>query len=135
MVLSKVIYQGEKHCELTHGPSGAKFETDAPKDNNGRGESFSPTDLVAAALGACALTVMAIDAEKNGLTLKGSHCSVEKEMVSNPRRIGGLKVNIHLPQTLKTDERKKLEQIALTCPVKESLNANIQIPIEFHYSV
>ena len=73
------------------------------------------------------LTVMAIDAEKNGIQLKGSHCSVEKEMVSNPRRIGGLKVNIHLPQSLKAEERKKLEQIALTCPVKESLNTNIQI--------
>lgn len=135
MVKVTATYEGEKHCEIVHGPSQSKIATDAPKDNNGRGELFSPTDLVAAATGSCILTVMAIMAEKDGVDIQGTYTTVEKEMLLNPRRIGKLTVNIFMPKTLEASYRKKLENTAHTCPVKKSLNAEIEIPVQFHYSL
>lgn len=135
MVKVTAKYEGEKHCELVHGPSQAVISTDAPKDNNGKGEAFSPTDLVAAATGSCMLTVMAIMAEKDGVDLKGSYTTVEKEMVLNPRRIGKLTVNVFMPKHIDEPYRTKLENAALTCPVKKSLHPDLQLPIQFHYSV
>ena len=126
---------GEKHCTAKHEPSNSILETDAPKDNQGLGESFSPTDLVATSLGTCMLTTMAIFAEKEGLNLKNSKMHVEKIMASNPRRIESLKTIIELPQSLTPEKRNWLEQIALNCPVKISLNPNIQIPVEFKYNI
>lgn len=131
MVKISVVYQGDKHSQITHGPSGAILETDAPKDNNGRGESFSPTDLVAAALGSCMVTVMAISAEKDGIDLRGAKSSVIKEMVANPRRISRLSVEIEMPKTVPSAAREKLEQIARTCPVAKSINEQIEVPIVF----
>lgn len=135
MVNMTGIYEGEKHCQLTHGPSGAHISTDAPKDNNGRGEAFSPTDLVGAALGSCMLTVMSIAAEKDGVSLLNSRMSVDKEMQQTPRKIAKLTVVLHLPQTLPTEYRRKLETIAHNCPVKLSLHPDLQIPVQFHYDI
>ncbi|KYG60595.1 OsmC family protein [Bdellovibrio bacteriovorus] len=135
MVKMEAHYQGEKHCELTHVPSGARIGTDAPKDNNGKGELFSPTDLLGAATGSCMLTVMAIAADKDGVELKGSRVTVEKEMALNPRRVAKLHIVLHLPQSVPHDYRKKLEDIALNCPVKLSLHPDLQTPILFHYDI
>jgi putative redox protein len=133
MVKMNVVYQGQKHCELIHEPSQSKIETDAPKDNQGKGERFSPTDLMGAALGSCILTTMAIVAERDGLSLEGAKADVEKEMVVKPRRIGSLKVNITLPNSLNDEQRKKLEEAALHCPVHASLHPDVQIPLTFLY--
>lgn len=135
MVQVTAKYKGEKHCEVIHGPSNAVIETDAPKDNNGKGEAFSPTDLIAAATGTCILTVMSIMAERDNVSLKGAYTTVEKEMVSNPRRIGKLTVNVYMPKHLEDTYRTKLENTALTCPVKKSLNPEMEIPIQFHYTL
>ena len=133
MVTMTGVYEGDKHCVITHGPSGNIIHTDAPKDNNGRGEAFSPTDMVGAALGSCILTTMAIYAEKNGIELKGSAFLVTKKMKMEPRQIHELAVEITLPEKLSTDERETLEKIAYTCPVTRSLNAEVKIPVVFHY--
>ncbi len=135
MVKITGIYEGEKHCELTHGPSLRKIETDAPKDNFGRGEAFSPTDLAAAALGSCMMTVMGIYAEKNNIVLTGSRFSVEKHMKQSPRMISELDVQLDLPQALSESERDTLENIALNCPVKLSLHPEIKMTITFNYTV
>jgi putative redox protein len=133
-VKMSAIYQGEKHCELTHGPSGAKISTDAPKDNNGKGELFSPTDLVGAALGSCVVTVMAIVAEREGISLVGTKVDVEKEMVTEPqRRIGVLRVKVTMAKGIPQHSRQKLENTAHHCPVHKSLHPDIHAPIEFIY--
>jgi len=132
MVGIQVEYQGELHCKATHGPSGAEINTDAPKDNQGRGEGFSPTDLVAAALGSCMLTIMGIMARTLNIDISGSTAKVEKEMTATPpRRIERLTVRIHVPYSLGPSEKEKLERAAHTCPVHKSLHPEVQIPIEF----
>lgn len=118
-----------------HESSGRLIDTDAPKDNQGRGESFSPTDLMATALGTCILTTMAIAAEKENIDLTNSKMTVLKEMQDNPRKISSLKTVIELPQNLNAEIRKKLEEIAYNCPVKISLHPDIKIPIEFKYNI
>ncbi|MCY2962147.1 MAG: OsmC family protein [Planctomycetota bacterium] len=133
-----VVYQGELRCKATHGPSQDQLTTDAPVDNHGKGESFSPTDLVATALGACSLTLMGIIAERNKLDIAGSRSHVTKEMVQEPvRRIGALKVTITVPAEkaakLTAADRTKLEHAALHCPVHKSLHPDIHAPIEFVY--
>lgn len=128
------VYQGEKHCELKHGPSGSKLETDAPKDNHGKGEKFSPTDLVGAALGSCIVTTMAILTEKEGLNLTGAQFEVQKIMGSDPRRIAELFVSLNLPGHLSADDRLRLEAIARSCPVQMSLHPNIKVHLQFNYS-
>lgn len=133
MVEMSAVYLGEKHCELTHGPSKSKIETDAPKDNNGRGENFSPTDLVGAALASCILTTMAIMAEKDGLSIKGAQAHVSKEMQASPREIVGLPVTVTMPAGLSATDRKRLEAAAHTCPVHRSLGPNVKAPITFNY--
>lgn len=135
MVRMTAHYQGEKHCEINHMPSGAKVQTDAPKDNSGKGEQFSPTDLVGAATGSCMLTVMAISAESEGISLNASYVEITKEMKANPRRISRLTIHLHLPKNIPSDYRSKLEDIALNCPVKLSLNPEIEIPVIFSYDI
>ncbi|MBX3039719.1 MAG: OsmC family protein [Bdellovibrionaceae bacterium] len=134
MVKMNVLYQGEKHCELTHGPSGQIIATDAPKDNNGRGEAFSPTDLCAVSLATCMLTVMAINAEKENVNLNGATAEVTKEMQASPRRISRIGVSLRLPSSLSSEWREKLEQIAHNCPVKLSLHPDIKIDVAFQYA-
>lgn len=135
MVTITGIYEDQLHCNLSHGPSGKTIETDAPKDNNGKGEAFSPTDLLAAALGSCMMTVMGIYAQKNGISLTGSHFKVEKHMKVNPRMIEKLIVALHMPSSLNEKEREILENTALHCPVKLSLHSDINIHTQFVYSV
>ena len=135
MVKSTAIYQGELHCEVTHGPTGKKIETDAPADNKGKGEAFSPTDLVGAALSTCILTTMAIVAERDGVEFRNAKCDVEKEMTDVPkRRIGAFRLKITLPNSIPQDYRKKIEHIAHACPVHRSLHPDIQVPVEFVYA-
>lgn len=133
MVAMSGVYEGQKHCTLTHGPSNNIIHTDAPKDNNGLGEAFSPTDLVGAALGSCIITTMAIHAEKHATDLKGSKFSVVKKMQLSPRRIAELAVEIVLPSKLSSQERATYEEIAHTCPVTKSLHPDILMPIVFKY--
>lgn len=134
MVKIGIVYEGGLRSVLTHGPSGDVIKTDAPKDNHGKGEAFSPTDLVAAALGSCMLTVMGIAADKHGIDLKGSKLEVSKEMVADPiRRIGTIGVVLRMAPGIPADKRAMLEHAAHTCPVHKSLNPNIQTPVQFIY--
>jgi putative redox protein len=134
MVKSTAVYTGGLHCDLAHEPSGSRIETDAPKDNQGKGEKFSPTDLVGAALASCILTTMAIVAERNGVSLKGATAEVEKEMVSTPtRRIGSLRARVNFPAGVAKDQRAKLEHAAQHCPVHKSLHPDVDAHIAFAY--
>lgn len=135
MVKMTATYLGEKHCKAEHGPSGSVIETDAPRDNQGRGASFSPTDLVATALGTCILTTIAIFAERDGLDVTGARMSVEKEMASDPRRISGLKTVIEMPGHLTPEQRTRLENIGNNCPVKKSLHPDVATPVEYRYGL
>lgn len=135
MVKISMVYEGQLHCALTHEPSGSVIYTDAPKDNMGRGEAFSPTDLVAAALGSCMLTVMGIAAGRHNIDLKGTKVEVIKEMVTNPvRRIGSINVMIRMAPGIPLDKRTMLETAAHSCPVHKSLHPDVQTPIQFIYS-
>lgn len=132
MVTIDITYQGDLRCEAIHQQSGTRINTDAPKDNMGKGESFSPTDLVATALGTCMLTVMGIAARSMNVDLKGTKVTVQKEMVATPlRRIGKLTVKIAVPGKFTPEQKQKLEHAAHTCPVHKSLHPDVQIPVEF----
>ncbi len=131
MVKISIEYTGQLHCDAVHGPSQAKIATDAPADNQGKGEAFSPTDLVASALGTCIATTMAIVAERQGVELKGLTVSVGKEMASDPRRIGRLTTEVHVPLPANHPQRELLEKAALGCPVHRSLAAEMERPTEF----
>lgn len=135
MVETTIAYQGQLHCQATHGPSGSKIETDAPADNMGKGERFSPSDLVGAALGSCILTIMGIVAQRHNLDLTGVTCRVQKEMVTTPmRRIGRLAVTVNVPVKLSGDDQRRLENAARNCPVHRSLHPAIESPIVFQWA-
>ncbi len=135
MVKIDIVYEGQLHCSLKHGPSGKVIETDAPKDNHGKGEAFSPTDTVAGALGACMLTIMGIVAQRHEIKLEGAKVQVTKEMVTEPaRRIGKLTVIFQMPAGVPPSKRELLERAALTCPVHKSLHPDIEIPVTFNYA-
>jgi putative redox protein len=130
MVRIGVRYDGDLHTSCTHGPSGATLATDAPKDNEGRGESFSPTDLLATALGACMLTVMGILARRKGWKLDGATVTVDKEMVADPvRRVGRLGVRFTMPSGIPQEARAPLERAAYTCPVHKSLHPDVKVDV------
>jgi putative redox protein len=132
MVKMSLIYEGGLRCKLTHEPSGSVIQTDAPKDNQGKGEAFSPTDLVASALGSCMMTVMGIAAARHQIDLTGSRMDLVKEMVADPlRRIGTITVNLHMAPGIPEDKRKMLEAAALSCPVHKSLHPDLKTPIHF----
>jgi putative redox protein len=132
MVSIQLEYEGDLHCRAVHGPSGTVLATDAPKDNQGRGESFSPTDLVATALGSCILTVMGILARTLEIDLAGTTATVGKEMMNAPvRRIQRLSVKINVPHQVSAENKLKLERAAHTCPVHQSLHPDVEKPIEF----
>lgn len=133
MVKMTGTYNGDKRCTAQHEPSQSNLETDAPKDNHGRGEKFSPTDLVATALGTCILTTLAIVYEKEGLSFAGSTFSVVKEMTPPPRKIASLKIVIQVPKAIPVEFREKIAHSAEACPVKRSLHADITAPIEIQY--
>ena len=134
MVKIDMKYEGQLRLQVQHGPSGTTLLTDAPVDNHGKGESFSPTDLVAAALGSCMGTLMGIVAERHGIDLTGMTLLVEKDMVTEPvRRIGKLAVTIVVPRVKDKKDQKLLEKAALTCPVNRSLHPEIDIPVVFKW--
>jgi putative redox protein len=133
MVQISIEYTGQLHCNATHGPSGTTLATDAPTDNLGKGESFSPTDLVATALGTCIATTMGIVAERHGIDLKGMTVQVTKEMADAPRRIGCLTTEVHIPLPADHPQRELLEQTALGCPVHRSLPPEMERPTRFFW--
>lgn len=126
-------YVGNLKTRLVHGPSGAELITAAPLDNAGDGSSFSPTDLAAAALGACMVTILGIVGERDGLDLGELEFRVRKSMASDPRRIAEVAVEIHMPRGLEPATRRKLERAALTCPVHRSLDPEMAKPVRFVY--
>ena len=132
-MISKVKYKGELRTEAEHLRSGKTIITDAPIDNQGKGEAFSPTDLVATALASCMMTIMGIVAERDEIELEGTIAEVEKIMAENPRRIGEIKIKIKFSQKLNRDEKDKLERAAKSCPVSGSLNHNLKETVEFIY--
>ena len=135
MVPIDITYLGHLHTTAVHGPSGARIETDAPKDNMGRGEAFSPTDLLATALGTCILTTMAIVAQRNGIAFDGATAHVEKAMTaSGPRRVEKLTVVLSLPGTYDDVQRTKLEHAAHACPVHKSLHPDVQVITTFNWA-
>jgi len=132
MVTITARYEGELRCTAVHGPSGAAITTDAPLDNHGKGEAFSPTDLLAAALPTCMMTIMGIVAARDGLDLRGMTATTSKEMIATPvRRIARLVTRIEVPLAADHPRRQALEQAAHTCPVHKSLGAEVDCPIEF----
>jgi putative redox protein len=131
-----LTYEGGLHCTATHGPSRQTLTTDAPVDNGGKGAAFSPTDLMATALGTCMATIMGIVAERNKLDITGLQVQVIKEMAAAPvRRIASLKTRLVFPhgKALSPADRAKLETAAKACPVKQSLHPDVQTPVEFVY--
>lgn len=131
---STVVYEGDLRTTCTHLRSGSHFETDAPVDNNGKGERFSPTDLMATSLATCMITVMGIKAKTMGLDLNGVTVDVEKIMKAEPRRVGGINLFFHFPDELKmVDEKTKqiLRQTGHTCPVQHSLHPDIEVRVNW----
>lgn len=137
MVRIDISYDGDLRCKAVHAPSGRALETDAPVDNQGRGESFSPTDLLATGLGTCTITTMGILARERGWDLTGTTVVVEKHMSPPPRRVARLVAEIRVPAEgasgIDAAGRAALEEKAHTCPVRVSLLPAIEVPITFHW--
>jgi uncharacterized OsmC-like protein len=134
METARTIYLGDLRTEATHLLSGNKIITDAPPDNQGKGEYFSPTDLVATAFGSCMLTLIGIASRAHGFNVDGTRVSVTKVMASNPRRIGEVHIEFYFPDVKYTAREKKIiEAAALTCPVEYSLHPDIKRDIKFHF--
>ena len=133
---STVLYNGDLRTIAQHNQSGSAIETDAPLDNNGKGERFSPTDLVATALASCMLTIIGIAARSHGFSIEGTQCAVTKIMLSDPRRIGEIKISMTFPTEGVYDAKTQaiIERAALTCPVLESLHPDLKKTIEFLWS-
>lgn len=134
MTTVKTIYQGELRTEAVHVASGVKITTDAPVDNQGKGESFSPTDLLAASLGSCMLTIMGIAARTHGFNIDGTQVEILKKMASDPRRVSGIEVKFDFPEiNYDSRVRKIIEKAALTCPVALSLHPDIEQKVIFNF--
>ncbi len=131
---SIVVYEGGLRTTCTHLRSGSNFETDAPLDNNGKGERFSPTDLMATSLATCMVTVMGIKARSMGMDLNDVKVEVEKIMKANPRRVGGINLTFHIPEHLQNvDEKTRdiLKHTGNTCPVQHSLHPDIEVNVNW----
>jgi uncharacterized OsmC-like protein len=130
-----VTYESNLRTTCLHLQSGSAIETDAPTDNKGKGERFSPTDLIATGLGACMITTMSIKAESMGIALDGAQVEVTKIMKSDPRRIGKIITHITMPEGLGLDDKNKeiLERVARTCPVERSLHPEVELEISFDW--
>jgi putative redox protein len=131
-----VIYKGDLRCECTHLQSGTIIETDAPTDNRGKGQRFSPTDSLCVALATCIVTTMALKATDMDINLAGTAIDVTKHMLSDPRRIGKVDIIIKFPTTLKLDEKDKtiLKRVSDNCPVAKSLHPDLAVNIEYHWA-
>ena len=134
---SQIVYKGNLRTEATHLQSHTVIETDAPVDNNGKGERFSPTDIVATALGSCMLTIMGMKAEAMNIDLTGTTLTIQKIMAANPRRISGVQIYFTFPEGLQLSEKEQtiLENAAHTCPVAKSLHPDINIEVKFGWKV
>lgn len=132
---SEIIYKGSLRTEAKHLQSNTIIETDAPTDNQGKGERFSPTDLLTVSLGSCIITTMGIKARDMGVDLTDTKISVKKTMVPNPRRVGKIEVTLDFPAALKVDDKQKqvLENTAHTCPVTKSLHPDMEVEIVFNW--
>ena len=134
MVEIKLTYEGDLHCSAIHQPSGNILVTDAPLDNNGRGQAFSPTDLVATALGSCMATVIGIVAKRKELTVEGMTVTVRKFMSEDlPRRIKRLELDLDIPLSSSHPDRKLLEGAANGCPVHHSIHPEIEVVMNWHW--
>ncbi len=134
MKTSKIVYKGNLRTEATHLQSGKTIITDAPLDNNGKGEAFSPTDMLATSLGCCALTIMGIVAERHSINIEGTSIEITKVMKSDPRRVGEIIVEFTLPKNNYSEKEKNfLENAANTCPVAKSLSAELIQTVIFNY--
>lgn len=135
MVEIKIDYEGQLRCGAEHQPSGTKIQTDAPVDNQGRGESFSPTDLVATALGTCMATMIGITARHKNVDVRGMKIQVKKEIAADlPRRIGKLEVEIFMPLSEQHPDKKIFQSVALSCPVQYSIHPEIEVKVKWHWS-
>ena len=134
MSQSNIVYKNNLRTEAVHLSSGEKIITDAPIDNKGKGEAFSPTDLVATALGSCMITIMGIAAQRHNIDISGTSASVKKIMGSNPRKIDEVVIDISMSKHLNENDRKRLERAALSCPVHKSLNPDLIKTISFSYT-
>ncbi len=130
----EIVYKGDLRTEALHLKSGEKIITDAPVDNQGKGEAFSPTDLTAAALGSCMLTIMGITAKSRHININGTHATIEKKMGTSPRRIAEINLHLHFPNTHSEAEQELLQKSAHSCPVHHSLHPEIKINTQFHFS-
>ena len=132
---SQIIYKGELRTEAKHLQSGTVIETDAPTDNRGKGEKFSPTDLLATSLGNCMMTIMGIKARDMKLHLADTKIDIAKIMKADPRRVSGINVEFHFPENLQLDDKQKaiLENAALTCPVAKSIHPDIEMNVKFNW--
>lgn len=132
---SAIIYNGQLRTTATHLQSNTSIETDAPLDNQGKGERFSPTDLLATSLGSCMMTIMGIKARDMNLDLSGVKLDIQKHMKSEPRRVSGVDVTFHFPEGLNLDEKQKtiLQNAALTCPVAKSIHPDIEQNVVFNW--
>lgn len=132
---STVVYEGNLRTVATHLASGTQIQTDAPVDNQGKGERFSPSDLVATALGSCMMTIMGIKARDMEVDLKDTKIAVEKIMKADPRRIGGINITFTFPEQVQVDDKQKtiLERAAHTCPVIYSINPEIEVKVVFNW--
>lgn len=134
MKTASIKYLGKLRTESTHLRSGSKIITDAPVDNHGRGEAFSPTDLASTSLAACMITIMGIAAQTHDINMEGTHAEIQKIMADNPRRIGAIEIDIFMPKNNYTDKEKKiLENAAKTCPVGRSLHPECKEILRFHW--
>ena len=131
---SKVTYAGELRTTCVHLRSGNEFITDAPIDNQGLGQAFSPTDTVATSLASCMITIMGIKARDLDIDLAGSTAEVTKHMASNPRRISKIEVNLELPSDISEKNRTLLERAGNTCPIHYSLHPDIEKVITFNWT-
>jgi putative redox protein len=132
---STVIYEGDLRTVALHLASGTTIETDAPVDNQGKGERFSPSDLVATALGSCMLTIMGQKARDHKIELKGTRIEIQKIMSADPRKISGITLTFHLPDNLRLNEKQItiLQKAAETCPVMYSINPDIEVEVNFNW--
>ena len=132
MVRIEAVYDGNLRCSATHIPSGQTLVTDAPVDNMGKGQSFSPTDLLATSMLNCMMTIIAIAADSKELDISGMSGSVEKHMASGPRRVSKLEVEISLPTDLNSEDRAWLIKRGLACPVHKSVSQEMEVEVQFH---
>ena len=129
----EIKYQGDLRTTATHLDSGSEISTDAPKDNHGLGQTFSPTDMVCSALASCILTIMAIAVEKKNVDIKGTTAMVKKTMGNNPRRIAKIEIDIVFPKGYDSKTKTILERAAYNCPVHQTLSETVEKNISFTY--